>query len=312
MASRDEDFGADLALTEGNDATWSPSGPAPARDWRSLYEQAHARADRERSRADAAEARCEELRWAEVASRTDAGSWKSRFRACRSKLTAAEEETKELRRAAKDMPALQAEVALLSEEGIEWKEDAATETLRKENARLRRALAAESREDAIGPRPAQARRLRAAETRAEERKDTIKALRAERGELRKEVTRLNPCHGAPVETRLRIVVPCPTVSFGEPIVHGVSQSHFQPLQRTVESATDGGVPRIKPNPLHPVSSDSIEVRSQALARKRPLKLAEDLLRVGERLDVCSPIYHSCSVNSGPASATRYAPGVLLF
>ena len=195
MASRDEDFGADLALTEGNDATWSSSGPAPVRDWRSLYEQAHAQAERERSRADAAEARCEELRWAEVASRTDAASWKSRFKACRRKLTAAEEETKELRRAAKDMPAFQAEVArlraLLSEEGIEWKEDASTKTLRKENARLRRALAAEGREDAIGPRPAQARRLRAAENRAEERKDTIKALRAERGELRKEVTRLN-------------------------------------------------------------------------------------------------------------------------
>ena len=191
MASRDEDFGADLALTEGNDATWSPSEPAPARearDWRSLYEQAH-------SRADAAEARCEELRWAEVASRTDAGSWKSRFRACRSKLAAAEEETKELRRAARDMPALQAEAArlkaLLLEEGIEWKEDAATETLRKENARLRRALGAEGREDAIGPRPAEARRLRAVENRAEERNDTIKALRAERRELRKEVTRLN-------------------------------------------------------------------------------------------------------------------------
>ena len=195
MASRDEDFGTDLALTEGTDATWSPSGPAPARDWRSLYEQAHARADREHSRADAAEARYEELRWAEVASRTDAGSWKSRFKACRSKLTAAEEETKELRRAAKVMPALQAEVArlkaLLSEAGIEWKEDAATEALRKENARLRRALTAEGRGDAIGPRPAEARRLRAAENRAEERKDTIKALRADRGELRKEVTRLN-------------------------------------------------------------------------------------------------------------------------
>ena len=65
MASRDEDFGADLVLTEGNDAIWSPSGPAPgreARDWRSLYEQAHARAERECSRADAAEARAEELR----------------------------------------------------------------------------------------------------------------------------------------------------------------------------------------------------------------------------------------------------------
>ncbi|MDE0387128.1 MAG: hypothetical protein OXI75_00370, partial [Rhodospirillales bacterium] len=46
------------------------------RDWQSLYEQAHARAECERGRADAAEARCEELRWAEVAARTDAGSWK--------------------------------------------------------------------------------------------------------------------------------------------------------------------------------------------------------------------------------------------
>ena len=72
MASRSDDFGADLALTEGNDAIWSPSGAAPAREargWRSLYEQAHARAERECSRADAAEARAEEFRWVEVAAR---------------------------------------------------------------------------------------------------------------------------------------------------------------------------------------------------------------------------------------------------
>ena len=49
-------------LSNRNDAIWSPSRPAPARDWRSLYDQAHVRADRERSRADAAEARAEELR----------------------------------------------------------------------------------------------------------------------------------------------------------------------------------------------------------------------------------------------------------
>ena len=191
MAIRDEDFGADLSLVERDEGIWSSPEAAPTRTPRDLLSPY----ERERARADAAEARCEELRWAEVASRTDAGSWKSRFKACRSKLTAAEEETKELRRAAKDMPALQAEVArlkaLLSEDGIEWKEDAATEALRKENARLRRALAAQSREGAIGPRPAEARRLLAAENRAEERKDTIKALRAERGELRREVTRLN-------------------------------------------------------------------------------------------------------------------------
>ena len=95
MASRDEDFGADLALTEGNDAIWSPSGPAPgreARDWRSLYEQAHTRAERECSRADAAEARAEELRWAEVDARGRAGSLKWQLDRCRNKLKAAVEE----------------------------------------------------------------------------------------------------------------------------------------------------------------------------------------------------------------------------
>ena len=64
------------------------------RDRRSLYE-------RERARAEAAEARCEELRRAEVASRSRAGSLKSQFDACRNKLRAAEEETKEVRRTAK-------------------------------------------------------------------------------------------------------------------------------------------------------------------------------------------------------------------
>ena len=47
-------------------------------------------------RADAAEARAEELRWAEVAARSDAGSWKSRFRSCRRRLSEANEEAKEL------------------------------------------------------------------------------------------------------------------------------------------------------------------------------------------------------------------------
>ena len=126
MASRDEDFGADLALTEGGDGIWSPSGSAPARearDWRSLYEQAHARAERERSRADAAEARAEELRWAEVDSRSRAGSLKWQLDRCRNKLKAAVEETKDVRRTAKNALSLQAEVTrlekLLSEAGIE-------------------------------------------------------------------------------------------------------------------------------------------------------------------------------------------------
>ena len=97
MSIRGEDFGTDLTLAEGDDGIWSPSQTALAcalRDQRSLYE-------RERARAEAAEARCEELRRAEVASRSRAGSLKSQFDACRNKLRAAEEETKEVRRTAK-------------------------------------------------------------------------------------------------------------------------------------------------------------------------------------------------------------------
>ena len=175
MASRDEDFGADLALTEGNDAIWSPSGPAPARearDWRFLYEQAHARAERECSRADAAEARAEELRWAEVDARGRAGSLKWQLDRCRNKLKAAVEETKDVRRTAKNAPSLQAEVTrlekLLSEASIE-----------------------PAKRRPIAQADTERRRLRATLERAENQKATIESLRAERGELRKEVTRLN-------------------------------------------------------------------------------------------------------------------------
>ena len=62
MAMRGEDFGA--TLTEGDDGLWSSSMAASVRepsDWQSLYEQAEAHAEQERARADAAEARAEEL-----------------------------------------------------------------------------------------------------------------------------------------------------------------------------------------------------------------------------------------------------------
>ena len=109
MAVLDDDFAAELTLTESSEGIClSPAAPTCApRDFRSLYEQ-------ERARADAAEARAEELRWAEVAARSDAGSWKSRFKACRSKLESAVEETKQLRRAVKaGAPGMHAEVARL-------------------------------------------------------------------------------------------------------------------------------------------------------------------------------------------------------
>ena len=185
MAVLDEDFGTDLTLVEGNGGVRSCPVSLPERaprDLRSLYE-------RERARAAAAEARAEELRWAEVASRSDAGSWKSRFTACRRRLSEAVEETKEARRSARDVPSLQAEVArletLLCEAGIGSNESSTTEALRKENARLRKALVApEAREGAIGPRPAETRRRRTALERSPDQKDTIRTLR-------KEITRLN-------------------------------------------------------------------------------------------------------------------------
>ena len=184
MVVLDEDIGTDLTLVEVGGGIRSSPATEPVRaprDWRSLYERADARAERERVRADAADARCEELRWAEVASRSDAGSWKSRFNSCRSRLSEAVEETKEARRAARDVPSLQAEVAhletLLSEAGIVSALDTA-EAMRKENARLRKALAgSETPQGATGPRPAETRRRHTALERSPDRKGTIRTLR---------------------------------------------------------------------------------------------------------------------------------------
>ena len=83
---------SDTALTLAAGA-WTCPEDVPMRqrrDWRLPYE-------RERARAEAAEARAQELRWAEVAARCDAGLWKSRFEASRRKLKAAVEQAKEAR-----------------------------------------------------------------------------------------------------------------------------------------------------------------------------------------------------------------------
>ena len=175
MAIRDEDFAAGLTLVESGDGIWSSPEAAPAsspRHWRSEYEREYARAERERARADAADARCEELRWAEVDSRARAGSLKWQLDRSRSKLKAAVEETQEVRRTAKDALSLQAEVTRLEK------------------------LLSEARIEPAKRRPAspadkERRRLRATLERAENQKATIESLRAERGDLRKEVTRLN-------------------------------------------------------------------------------------------------------------------------
>ena len=185
MAMRDEGFGTALTLIEGDEAIWSPTmsvPPSEPRDWQ-------ARAEMERARADAAEACAEELRWAEVAARSDAGAWKSRFKACRQRLSEAEQETKELCRAARVVPSLQAEVARLEELLSEARSGSSAfgtiEALREEIARLQKALASTARKDATGPVSRENTRLRKALERSQGQKDEVVALRGEVSARRK-------------------------------------------------------------------------------------------------------------------------------
>ena len=128
MATQDSDTALTLAA-----GAWTCPEDVPMRqrrDWRLLYE-------RERARAETAEARAQELRWAEVAARCDAGSWKSRFEASRRKLKAAVEQ-------AKNALSLQGEVArlhqLLREAGVESSARSTMTSLRMEVAQLRRTV----------------------------------------------------------------------------------------------------------------------------------------------------------------------------
>ena len=176
-----EDVQAEVSLVERPDGPWlhSPGLPATAEAyWRSLYE-------RERTRAETAEARCEELRWKEVASRARAGSLKWCLDNCRRKLSARVGKLKEVRRAAKkDVQALEAEVARLEKQlrkaGVEPGKRSPLESLRKEVARLNKALSG-----ALPPgEAAQLRRV------VEKREKTIESLREEIEGREKDVARL--------------------------------------------------------------------------------------------------------------------------
>ena len=203
MAMRDEDFGAALTPVEADDGHWSPPMAAPARgsrDWQSLYEQAHARA--------------EELRRAETAARSRAGSLKWQLDKSRDRLKAAVEEVKGVRRAAKNALFFQAEVArlekLLSQAGVDSSRRGTIMSLRMEVFRLREALqASQARKDATAPSsgmkvkplkaaPAPAAgkgttgplsrenaRLRKALERSQEQKDELVALRRKVAALRR-------------------------------------------------------------------------------------------------------------------------------
>ena len=181
MSIRDEDFGAALTLDEGDDGIWSPpmaASACEARDWQSLYEQAHARA--------------EELRRAEADARSRAGSLKWQFDKSRDKLEAAVEEVKEVRRAAKDALFFQAEVArlekLLSQAGVDSSRRSTIVSLRMEVFRLREALqASEARKDTTAPPPGgNPRPLKAAPAAG---KDTTEPLSRENARLRKALER---------------------------------------------------------------------------------------------------------------------------
>ena len=123
-------------------------------------------------------------------SRSRAGSLQSQLDTCRNKLKAAVEETKEVRRAAKDALFFQAEVArlekLLSEAGVESSKRSTMMSLRKEVARLRTALqASEARNDTTAPPSAGNAPLRKPLERTHEQRDEIVALRRETAALRK-------------------------------------------------------------------------------------------------------------------------------
>ncbi len=128
MACRDTAAGGGRPVADAASLAGRP-------DWRRLYERA-------RASAEAAEARAEALKRAELSARCKAGFWKWQFEASRRKRLAAVEQSKEARRAAKDALALRAEVArldkLLAEAGVASGRYSET-SLRREVSRLRKA-----------------------------------------------------------------------------------------------------------------------------------------------------------------------------
>ena len=187
MAVLDEDSGAGVRFAEGDGSVWPSPEAAPAlapRDWRSEYE-------RERARADAAEARCEELQSAELRARSEAGSWKYRFKSCRNRLEAAVDETKQLRRQIRTAaPELHREVARLRKElsqalaGPSAAAQRARENrigvLKAENLDLRKTLqGAEGHKKTIRWQNDEIIRLVAELRRLRDQKETVRSLSAE-------------------------------------------------------------------------------------------------------------------------------------
>ena len=130
MAYRDTEI---VPIPQVPGACSVPAAP----DWRRLYEQTLVR-------AEAAEARAEELKWAEVAARSALGSLQWQFKEARRKRLEAVEVADGARRAAKRALFLEAEVArlgrLLEEAGVDPRLRGGELRLRREVCRLQGAL----------------------------------------------------------------------------------------------------------------------------------------------------------------------------
>ena len=110
MVMRAQDVGSQLTRVEQADGAWSLPAARLAADpheWCLRYE-------REVARAEAAEARADEWRQAEIVARSQVCSLKALFEANRNKLIEACKETEAIRRTAKDALSLQAEVQRLT------------------------------------------------------------------------------------------------------------------------------------------------------------------------------------------------------
>ena len=141
-----------------------------------------------------APARAEELRRAEMNARSRAGSLKSQLDKNRNKLKAAVEETKEVRRAAKNALFYQAEVArlekLLSQAGVESSRRGTIMSLRMEVFRLREALqASQARKDTTAPSSGEKDKPPKAAPTPKTGKDTVGPLSRENARLRKALER---------------------------------------------------------------------------------------------------------------------------
>ena len=144
MEIRIEDIGTPPVPRADDDGQLpEASAPGPV-DWKFLGERERIRAEDAEARADAAEARCEEMRWREVRARRRSSSLDAVGKSDLAKLNAARKEVREVRRTAKRALALEREVArlsrLLAEADVDARKRSRVMSLRMENAALKAEL----------------------------------------------------------------------------------------------------------------------------------------------------------------------------